>query len=353
VTAGIKANVDGSAAIQVGGVDAITLTSAGAASFVTSPMTIQGGSASAPSLTFSGDTNTGIFSPAADTIAFTEGGVESMRIDSSGNVGIGESSPSAALHIKSATNNIMKLQSSDAATGNLYFSFINSSGTTKGYIGYGNSGDDALQIQNEANSYMTFATNGSERARITSDGYSRWSDTGSYSYTGTAHSINNSASNDIVRFFSSNATPYGVFVKYTAADPNNTTSYVFAAEQNTGVNIYKIWSNGTVTARSDQRFKKNIETTRDGYAEDLAKLRVVKYNWYNHEDDTPKELGLIAQEVEQVFPNLVMTENAGEENEAKSIKTSVLPFMLLKAIQELKAELDATKAEIALLKGAA
>ena len=50
------------------------------------------GSASTPSITNNGDTNTGIFFPAADTIAFTEGGVESMRIDSSGNVGIGKSS---------------------------------------------------------------------------------------------------------------------------------------------------------------------------------------------------------------------------------------------------------------------
>jgi len=47
------------------------------------------GSAAAPSITTTGDTNTGIFFPEADTIAFSEGGVESMRIDSVGNLGLG------------------------------------------------------------------------------------------------------------------------------------------------------------------------------------------------------------------------------------------------------------------------
>lgn len=89
MSTGLKANSDGSAAIQVGGTDVITLTSGGAATFVTSPTTVQAGTAAAPSITFSGDTNTGIYSPGADTIAFTEGGVESMRLNSSGNMGLG------------------------------------------------------------------------------------------------------------------------------------------------------------------------------------------------------------------------------------------------------------------------
>jgi hypothetical protein len=86
MTAGIKANVDGSAAVQVGGTDVITLTSGGAATFVTSPTTVQAGTVSAPSITTAGDTNTGIFFPAADTIAFTEGGTEALRINSSAQV---------------------------------------------------------------------------------------------------------------------------------------------------------------------------------------------------------------------------------------------------------------------------
>jgi hypothetical protein len=50
--------------------------------------TVQAGTALLPAITTTGDTNTGIFFPAADTIAFTEGGAEAVRINSSGNVGI-------------------------------------------------------------------------------------------------------------------------------------------------------------------------------------------------------------------------------------------------------------------------
>lgn len=86
--AGIKANSDGSAAIQVGGTDVITLTSGGAATFVTSPTTVQAGTAAAPSITFSGDTNTGIYSPGADQVAIATGGSQRVTADASGNLNI-------------------------------------------------------------------------------------------------------------------------------------------------------------------------------------------------------------------------------------------------------------------------
>jgi len=69
-------------------------------------ITFDAGAVGTPSITTTGDTNTGIFFPAADTIAFAEGGAEAMRIDSSGNVGIGTSSPLSSSGLTVSKNSL-------------------------------------------------------------------------------------------------------------------------------------------------------------------------------------------------------------------------------------------------------
>lgn len=102
----IVAGTTGTLSVARGGTGATASTGSGNVVLATSPTLVTPtlGAASAtslsnglgavgtPSYTFTGDTNTGIFSPAADTLAFVEGGVEVMRIDSAGNLGIGTTS---------------------------------------------------------------------------------------------------------------------------------------------------------------------------------------------------------------------------------------------------------------------
>ena len=120
------------------------------------------GSAAAPSITNTGDTNTGIFFPAADTIAFSEGGVESMRIDASGNVGIGTSSPANKLTVVS-TGDRPLLAQSGTDTPAVFKSTVSNS-----YIQIGNSTHDSYIGAVGAN--QAFTVNGAERMRITANG---------------------------------------------------------------------------------------------------------------------------------------------------------------------------------------
>jgi hypothetical protein len=89
------------------------------------------GTVSAPVYSTTGDTNTGIFFPAADTIAFAEGGAEAMRIDSSGNVLVGTTT---------ATNNLRLNQKLAVASVGL----SNFAGAS--FTGYSGSTDSAAPI---------------------------------------------------------------------------------------------------------------------------------------------------------------------------------------------------------------
>jgi len=311
-------------------------------------VTFTAGSAAAPAVTTTGDTNTGMFFPAADTIAFAEGGVEAMRLDSSGNLLVGTTSPT---YFWSGAETGLTLRSTGGNACGINIASANSNARLEVFAAFGNNNTGLLASGTSANPEILFSQNSgstyNERMRIDSSGNLL---VGTTSANGRL-TVSSASSDAVVSTFANTSgSPYGLLTDFTS-DPNNATNYGYRFRLTNNTNIYTIFSNGTTSARSDERFKKDIETTRDGYAEDLAKLRVVKYRWHNAEESSPKELGFIAQEVEAVFPNMISTEMNDDGIDVKSIKTSVFIPMLVKAIQELKAELDTVKTELAALKG--
>jgi hypothetical protein len=126
------------------------------------------GSAGTPAIQGT-DTNTGIFFPAADTIAFTEGGAEAMRIDNLGQVGIGTSSPAALFHVSQASTNFQVRVTGTSAANFGAARFYNDAGNA---LDVGMSGSTASyganvgMIGTATNNSLTFKTNDTERARI-------------------------------------------------------------------------------------------------------------------------------------------------------------------------------------------
>jgi hypothetical protein len=103
---------------------------------------------------------------------------------------------------------------------------------------------------------------------------------------------------------------------------------------------------GTWGTISDSRLKENISDARN-YLSDLLKLRVVKYSLKEEASTVATKLGLIAQEVEQVFPSLVEQSDVAYDggDGIRTVKTSILVPMLLKAIQELTARVQTLEAK--------
>lgn len=96
---------------------------------------------------------------------------------------------------------------------------------------------------------------------------------------------------------------------------------------------------------SDRRFKDNIQTQKNALA-NVMRLRGVTYTWNKEEVKGKKDIGFVAQEVEEIFPEVVQTNTEGY----KTVEYSRLTSVLVEAVKELKGEIDALKAENAGLK---
>ena len=99
---------------------------------------------------------------------------------------------------------------------------------------------------------------------------------------------------------------------------------------------------GNVTAYSDARLKTDIHTINDALGT-VGKLRGVTYKWLQ---DGTADIGVIAQEVEEVVPEVVKTQyklDINGETEVKSVDYGRLVSILINAVNELKKELDEHK----------
>ncbi len=127
------------------------------------------GAVGTPSYTFTGDTNTGMWSPSADAIAFSTAGSERVRVNSSGNVGIGTSSPSRRLTVSAAgTDARINIVDSDTAfaTATALTEYWGSDG--RGAFTGLNGG--AFSIFSDVGLPINLFTAGIERMRITAAG---------------------------------------------------------------------------------------------------------------------------------------------------------------------------------------
>ena len=131
------------------------------------------------------------------------------------------------------------------------------------------------------------------------------------------------------------------------AATGGTGSYFFYGQQSTSTVALKIFSNGNIQntnnsygAISDARLKENIKDATPKL-DDLMKVKVRNYNL---KGESNKQLGVISQELEAIFPNMIEeSTNMGENMKIKGVKYSVFVPMLIKAVQELKAEIEILK----------
>jgi len=256
---------------------------------------------------------------------------------SSGNVGIGTTSPSQKLHIYDNNGNI-------ANNGSVYIQNINDGGALR----VKNNGQSyhndrwIFDVQNAGGSVLRVLGNGNvgigttnpqaplEIYRNDADSWIRFHDPGQNHFT-TGLDTSNAAY--VIATGVDLNTPL-VTIKTTGNVGIGTTTPSYKLDVNGNLRAYGI------TDASDIRLKKNINTISNAL-EKVSKLRGVNFEWKDEDKGEGTQLGLIAQEVEKVFPEAVSKDDKGY----KSIAYGKLAGAFVEAVKELKSENDALKQE--------
>jgi Chaperone of endosialidase len=264
-----------------------------------------------------------------------------LVVNSSGILGIGTASPNAAggvgtaVHIHGSSQSQLHLTNDTTGTSS-------SDGTNISV-----SGSD-LYINNRENGFTTFYNNGSERARITAAGdLLVGTTTAAYGVVARLYTeVSASGTTPFIcvsKFSGDVAAPAAVIYKY---DNDSTTSQVFVrfAINNGGVSSGQINGNGANQVAfgswSDVRLKENITALPN----QLANICALKPAEFDYRDGSGHQIGFIAQEMQEVYPDVV---GEGENGMLMVTGWSKTEARLVKAIQELHAEIESLKQRIA------
>ena len=215
-----------------------------------------------------------------------------------------------------------------------------------------------------ASYYPTFVSSGSSAAiRTNTSGLSYNPSTNALNLTGTFNStklvVESSALGDVSVLKNTNASFASSTIYLSTTRAAGSTCLFMWAEANTSTVTFKVFNNGNVqntnnsySSISDTKLKENIVDATPKL-EKLMQVRVVNYNFKeNLGYESFKQIGVIAQELEHIFPGLVEeTPDRVEKGEilettTKSVKYSVFVPMLIKAIQEQQAQIEELKSQV-------